>query len=80
MDCPKCAQKMEDGWLALFNPIPWLNFVAWQAIKPGYVRLVRPAGSEKVIVPKAGGHGSPKAQLCRRCKTVVFCYAEEQLD
>ena len=60
MSCPKCAQKMEDGWLAVFNPIPWLNFVAWQGTKPGYVRVVRPAGSENVIVPRSGGRGCPK--------------------
>jgi len=80
MDCPNCAQAMENGWLAMYNPTPLVNYVAWQETKPGYVRMTRPEGSEKVIVPKAGGHGCPQAQLCRNCKTVVFSYAEDQLD
>jgi hypothetical protein len=80
MNCPKCAQAMEDGWLAIFNPIPWLTFVVWQGTKPGYVRFFRPAGSEKVLSPQALGRGCPKAQLCRACKTVVFCYADNELD
>ena len=80
MNCPKCAAEMEDGWLALFNPIGWLTFVVWQATRPGWIRLFRPAGSEKVIVPRAGGRGCPKAHLCRGCQTVVFSYAHEQVD
>lgn len=80
MHCPKCAELMEEGWLAMFNPILWLNFVVWQAAKPGYVRMFRTAGSEKVIVPRVGGRGCPRAQICRGCKTVVFSYANDQLD
>ena len=77
MKCPKCAAEMEAGWLALFNPIAWFTFVVWQATEPGYVRLFRPADSEKVIVQRAGGRGCPRAQICRQCKTVVFSYADE---
>ena len=80
MNCPKCAAEMEDGWLALFNPIGWLTFVVWQATRPGWIRLFRPAGSEKVIVPRAFGRGSPEAHLCRGCQTVVFSYAHDQVD
>jgi hypothetical protein len=28
--CPQCEQEMKQGWLAVFNPILWLNFVVWQ--------------------------------------------------
>lgn len=79
MNCSKCGEAMETGWLAMFNPILWLNFVVWQDVKPGYVRFFRPAGSEKIIAPRAGDRGNPRAQLCRPCKTVVFSYAEDQL-
>jgi hypothetical protein len=79
MNCPTCAGGMEDGWLATFNPLLWFTFVVWQATEPGYLRMFRPVGSEKVIVPRSGGRGCPKAQLCRACKTVVFSYAENQL-
>ena len=80
MNCPKCSRAMEEGWLALFNPILWLTFAVWQVAKPGYVRLFRPAGSVKVIVPRAGGRGNPRAQICRECQTVVFSYADDQVD
>jgi hypothetical protein len=80
MNCPKCGLLMEQGWLAVFNPIGWLTFVVWQATRPGYIRLFRPPGSEKVLSPRAGGRGCPRAQLCRGCKTVAFSYADDQLD
>ena len=57
MNCPKCGEPMEAGWLAVFNPMLWITFVVWQATKPGYARLFRPVGSEKVIVPRVGGRG-----------------------
>jgi len=71
---------MEEGWLTLSNPILWITFVVWQSVKPGYVRLFRPAGSVKVIVPRVGGRGNPRVQICRDCKTVVFSYADDQVD
>ena len=80
MNCPKCGEVMTEGWLTIFNLIHWLTFVVWQDIKPGYVRFFRPVGSEKVIIPRAGGFGNPRSQLCRSCKMVVFSYAEDQLD
>ena len=80
MNCPKCQKEMEQGWLAMFNPILWLNFVVWQPRKPGYVRFFTPKNAEKVIVPKAAGKGCPKAHICRSCKTVSFSYSKDQLD
>lgn len=80
MDCPKCQKEMGQGWLAMFNPIMWLNFVVWQPMKPGYVRFFKPKNAEKVIVPKAGGKGCPKAHICKSCKTVSFSYSEGQVD
>ena len=80
MNCPRCDQPMAEGWLAMFNPILWLNFVVWQPNKPRYVRFRTPQGSEKVIVPLVGGRGCPKAQICRGCKTVIFSYDADQLD
>jgi hypothetical protein len=71
---------MDDGWLAAFNPIWLLTFVVWQATRPGYVRVFRPAGSEEVIMRPSSGRGCPKAQLCRGCKTVAFRYADDRLD
>lgn len=62
MDCPRCGQPMEEGWLTLFNPILWITFVVWQSVKPGYVRLFRSAGSVKVIVPRVGGRGNPRGR------------------
>jgi len=80
MDCPRCHQPMSEGWLALFNPIAWLTFVCWQPERPGYVRMLAPRDGEKVIVPRVGGRGCPRAQLCRGCKTVVFRYSEDELN
>jgi hypothetical protein len=71
---------MEDGWLAMFNPVLWLNFVVWQAVKPGYMRFFSPPGSEKVLVPRAWGKGCPRAQICRGCQMVAFSYAKAQLN
>lgn len=62
------------------NPIALLNFVNWQPVRPGYARFRRPEGSEKVIVPRAGGRGCPRARTCRPCKSVTFSYAADQLD
>jgi hypothetical protein len=78
--CPSCDDLMVAGWLSMFNPILGMNFVAWQQEKPGYVRLRVPQGGEKVIVPRAGGKGCPQSNICKQCKTVVFSYAEDQLD
>ena len=80
MNCPECQKEMKHGWLAMFNPLLWLNFVVWQPLKPGYVRFSAPNGSERVIVPKAGGKGCPKAWICTDCKTVTFSYARGNLD
>lgn len=80
MNCPECHQEMKQGWLAMFNPTLWFNFVVWQSLKPGYVRFFAPEGSERVIVPKFGGRGCPKAWICTPCKTVTFSYAIENLD
>ena len=80
MNCPKCQKEMEQGWLAMFNPILWLNFVVWQPKKPGYMRLFTPKNAEKVIVPRVAGKGCPRAHICRTCKTVSFSYSEDQLD
>jgi len=80
VNCPVCHQEMKPGWLAMFNPILWLNFVVWQRLKPGYVRFSAPKDSERVIVPKVGGKGCPKAWICTKCKTVTFSYAVENLD
>lgn len=78
--CSKCHRSMEEGWLLIWNPIALLNFVNWQPVKPGYMRLRRPEGSEKVIIPRAGGRGCPRARICRPCKSVTFSYAEDHLD
>lgn len=80
MNCPNCGKNMEQGWLAVFNPLWKLTFVVWQSTKPKWVRMKIPAGGEKVIVPRAGGRGNPRSQLCRNCKTVVFSYADDQVD
>lgn len=56
--CSKCHRSMEEGWLLIWNPIALLNFVNWQPVKPGYMRLRRPEGSEKVIIPRAGAGGA----------------------
>jgi hypothetical protein len=64
----------------MFNPMLWLHFVVWQPSKPGWIRFFTPQNAEKVIVPKVGGKGNPKAQICRSCKTVVFSYSEDMLD
>ncbi len=80
MNCPKCNEEMRVGWLALFNPFLFLHFVVWQPTKPGYVRFFAPKDSERVIVPRVGGKGCPKAWICKRCKTVTFSYANEDLD
>ncbi|MBT5705917.1 PF20097 family protein [Verrucomicrobia bacterium] len=80
MKCPKCEYEMKHGWLAIFNPILWLNFVVWQPMKPGWLRFFTPPEAEKVIVPDFGGKGCPKAYICKECKTVTFSYADDQLD
>ena len=80
MNCPKCNQEMKSGWLAMFNPILWLNFVVWQPTKPGWLRFFAPKDSERVIVPEVGGKGCPQAWICTGCKTVIFSYANEDLD
>ncbi len=80
MKCPECQREMRYGWLAMFNPIRWFNFIVWQPLKPGYVRLWAPKDSERVMDPKFGGKGCPKAWICTDCKTVTFSYAEENLD
>lgn len=71
MNCPKCAEEMEAGWLAIYEPL-LITRLVWQPVKPQYVRMFQPAGAEKVIQPKFGGKGCPEAQICKKCKTVVF--------
>ncbi|MFJ5549964.1 hypothetical protein [Streptomyces sp. NPDC093225] len=78
--CSHCHRPTEEGWLVMWNPLMLLNFVNWQPARPGYVRFRRPKGSEKVIVPRAGGKGCPRARICRPCKSVTFSYAEHRLD
>jgi len=80
MNCPECHQDMKHGWLAVFNPILWLTFVVWQPSRPGYVRFAASEHSKRVIDPKIGGKGCPKAWICTRCKTVTLSYARENLD
>jgi len=80
MNCPRCEREMRSGWLAMFNPFLWIHFVVWQPTRPGYIRFFAPKDSERVIVPKAGGKGCPKAWICKKCKTVIFSYAADHLN
>ena len=80
MNCHECHEPMKHGWLALFNPMLWFNFVVWQPLKPGYVRFFAPRDSERVLVPRVGGKGCPKAWICVACETVTFSYAKANLD
>jgi hypothetical protein len=66
---------MEEGWLAIYEPIIITRLV-WQPVKPSYIRLKEPTGSVKVIQPRIGGGGCPKAYICRACKITTFSYDE----
>ena len=71
--CSSCGESMEPGWLAIYEPLPITRLI-WQNKKPGWFRLFRPKGSEKVLQPVAGGRGCPVAYICRECQMVTFSY------
>lgn len=75
MICPTCGKEMEDGWLAIYEPIIFTR-VIWQPVQPSYIRLCAPTGSVKVIQPRVGGGGCPKAYICTACKMTTFSYDE----
>ena len=78
MDCPKCSKQMEEGWLAIYEPLPITRLV-WQPVAPGQVRVKQPEGAVRVIKPKAGGKGCPTAYICRDCEMTMFSYAESDV-
>jgi hypothetical protein len=78
MECPKCGKQMEEGWLAIYEPLP-VTRVVWQPVEPGQVRVKKPEGAVRVIKPKAGGKGCPTGHICKACEMTVFSYAESDV-
>ena len=76
MNCPKCNGMMEQGWLAIYEPLPITRFV-WQTAKPGWVRFLMPQGSVNVIQPRAFGGGCPESFICKDCKLSLFSYDDK---
>jgi hypothetical protein len=75
MNCPKCNSAMDEGWLAIYEPLPITRLV-WQPVPPGYVRLRMPPGSVPVIQPRLWGRGCPAGFICKNCKITLFSYDE----
>ena len=68
---------MEQGWLAVYEPLWLLTRLVWQSVRPGYVRFSQPAGSVRVITPRAWGRGCPEGFICRACKVTAFSYDDK---
>ena len=75
--CSTCGESMEQGWLAIYEPLPITRLI-WQNKRPGWLRLLRPKGSEKVIQPLPGGRGCPVAYICRKCQMITFSYDQRR--
>lgn len=57
MGCPTCESQMEQGWVAMWNPIVGQK-VRWQPTQPGYGRLRVPKGAAVLLAARFGGKGS----------------------
>ena len=68
--CPICSAKMEQGWVAMWNPIVFQK-VRWQPTKPGWVRMRVPEGSRVLLEARMGGEGARVAMRCPECATTV---------
>lgn len=70
--CPVCSAPMEDGWVALWNPIVGTK-VRWQRRpKPGYWRLRVPEGAKVLLRARVGGRDPRAALSCSACATTVI--------
>jgi hypothetical protein len=64
------AIEMEQGWLAMWNPIIGQK-VRWQPTQPGWGRLRVPKGVAVVLAARFGGKDARFAHRCPDCATVV---------
>jgi hypothetical protein len=71
MHCPHCGAQMEQGWVAMWNPIIGQK-VRWQPTRPRYGRLRVPTGAAVVLAARWGGKGARVAHRCLDCATVVL--------
>ena len=77
--CPSCEQPMEEGWLAIYEPMPITRLV-WQKKKPGWIRFMMPEGARKVIQPRTGGAGCPVSYICKPCEVVTFSFDKNNVN